>query len=85
MPTASFTTRIDADLKKQLEQIARHEDRSASYIANQAIRAFVKERIATRSLVETGLALVDRRVDGIQPDDVHNWLLDEDEARFPEQ
>ena len=83
MPTTSFTTRIDADLKAELEQIARYEDRSASYMANQAIRSFVEERKATRELVELGLEMVERGMPGIAPEAVHAWLLADDEQPFP--
>lgn len=83
MPTASFTTRIDADLKAELEQIAQYEDRSASYMANQAIRNFVEERRATRELVELGLEMVDRGVSGIPAQDIHDWMLAEDDQPFP--
>lgn len=83
MPTTSFTTRIDAELKADLEQIAQFEDRSASYIANQAIRNFVEERKATRELVELGLEMVDRGMPGIAPEAVHEWMLADDEQPFP--
>lgn len=83
MATTSFTTRIDEELKAQLDRIARFEDRSASYMANQAIRAFVEERLATRDLVETGLAMVDRTAPSIAPKDVHDWLTSDDDRAFP--
>jgi len=83
MPTTSFTTRIDADLKTDLEQIAQFEDRSASYMANLAIRNFVEERKATRELVDLGLEMVARGVPGIAPDAVHEWMLADDERPFP--
>ena len=83
MPTASFTARIDADLKAELEVIARFEDRSASWLANQAIRNFVEERIATRELLRAGLELIERGAEGIAPDAVHEWLLADDERTFP--
>jgi predicted transcriptional regulator len=83
MPTASFTARIDADLKTQLEAIARFEDRSASWLANQAIRNFVEERIATRELLRAGLALIERGAEGVAPDAVHEWLLADDDQPFP--
>ncbi|RVT80626.1 hypothetical protein DXV76_21115 [Rhodobacteraceae bacterium CCMM004] len=83
MPTASFTTRIDADLKAELERIASFEDRSASYMANQAIRNFVEERTATRELVELGLEMVDRGAPGIPAQDIHEWMLAEDDRAFP--
>lgn len=83
MATTSFTTRIDAELKAQLDQIARFEDRSASYMANQAIRAFVEERQATRHLVDTGLALVEREAPSLAAGSVHEWLTAEDDRPFP--
>ncbi|RMC29909.1 CopG family ribbon-helix-helix protein [Paracoccus alkanivorans] len=83
MATTSFTTRIDAELKAQLDQIARFEDRSASYMANQAIRAFVEERQATRQLVDTGLTLVEREAPSLASSAVHDWLTAEDDRPFP--
>ena len=84
MPTASFTARIDADLKAELEAIARFEDRSASWLANRAIRNFVEERIATRELLRAGLALIERGSEGVAPEAVHEWLAADDERAFPE-
>ncbi len=83
MPTAMFSARIDADLKVELEHLARREDRSASYMANQAIRAFVEERRAVRHLVRTGLDLVDAGAAGTTPDAIHKWFLDEAPDPFP--
>lgn len=83
MSNTSLTTRIDADLKAELEQIARYERRSASFMANQAIRNLVDERRATRELLETGLALVEMGTSGIEPQDVHAWLASDEEV-FPE-
>ena len=84
MATTSFTTRIDSELKAELEQIARFENRSASYMANQAIRALVDERKATRELVELGLELVDAGAPTLAADDIHAWMLDDDDAApFP--
>lgn len=84
MPTTSFTTRIDAELKSQLDQIAAFEDRSASYVANQAIRAFVEDRVATRALVAAGLAQVAAGDPGIAPAQVHDWLMADDDRTFPD-
>jgi predicted transcriptional regulator len=83
MPTASFTARIDADLKTELEAIARFEDRGASWLVNQASCNYVEERIATRELLRAGLALIERRVEGVAPGAVHEWLSDDDERAFP--
>ena len=83
MTTASFTARIDADLKAELEAIARFEDRSASWLANQALRNFVDERIATRQLLRAGLKLIERQIGGATPKDVRQWLSADDERAFP--
>ena len=83
MPTASFTTRIDSDLKKSLERIAEYEDRSASWVANRAIKAFVEEREATRALVNTGLELVERGTQGVSSGAIHQWLKDDEAKPFP--
>lgn len=84
MATTSFTTRIDTDLKAELEQIARFEDRSASYMANQAIKAMVEERKATRELIELGLALVEQGAPSIPASEIHDWFMADDDRPFPE-
>lgn len=84
MASTSFTHRMDPALKEELERIARFEDRSASYMANQAIRAFVAEREATRELVREGLRQVDGAGPSVSADEVRDWLLADDERPFPE-
>ena len=83
MPTAMFTTRLDTELKTELESIARAEDRSASWVANQAIRAFVEERRAVRDLMDTGLEMVKRGAPGVASEAVHDWMLAEKDRPFP--
>ena len=83
MPTAMFTTRLDAELKAELERIALAEDRSASWVANQAIRAFVEERRAVRELLDAGLEMVAQESPGVAPEEVHDWMLDNDDRPFP--
>ena len=83
MPTAMFTARLDAELKAELERIARAEDRSASWVASEAIRAFVEERRAVRDLVDMGLEMVERGAAGVTPGAVHDWMLAEDDQSFP--
>lgn len=83
MATVSFTTRIDAGLKSRLEEIAQYEDRSASYIANQAIRSLVEERDATKELIKTGLAVFEKTGASISASAVNTWLESEDDMPFP--
>jgi predicted transcriptional regulator len=84
MPIASLTTRIDANLKSELEKIARYEKRSASFLTIQAITNLVEERRATRELVETGLALIEAGVPGISSAQVHEWFMADENAPFPQ-
>jgi len=82
MSATSFTTRIDSELKSRLEKIARFEDRSASYMANQAIKALVEEREATHDLVAVGMKLVEKDV-SISEVEIDEWLLADEQAPFP--
>ena len=84
MASASFTHRMDPDLKAELEKIARFDDRSASYVANMAIRALVEERQATRELVIEGLRQVEAGAPSVPADEVQDWLLADDDRPFPE-
>lgn len=84
MPTSTFTTRIDVGLKDRLQQIARYDRRSASFVANQAILNLVEEREATRELVETGLMLVEKGAPSISAKAIHIWMNGPEDAPFPE-
>ena len=82
MPTVSFTHRIDPDLKSELDRIARYEDRSASYMANLAIRGLVEERRATRELIDTGLEFAKAGGPSVEAADIHDWLLSDEDVPF---
>ena len=83
MPTSTFTTRIDVDLKERLQKIAQYDRRSASFMANQAILNLVEEREATRELIETGLMLADKGI-SISSEAIHAWMNGPEDAPFPE-
>lgn len=84
MGTSIFSTRIDSDLKEELQRIAKAERRSTSFIANQAIENLVAERRATRELVELGMQLAEQGASSIPAEDIHSWILAEDDtAPFP--
>ena len=84
MPTVPFTARIEQNLKTELDKIARYERRSAGFMANQAIRNLVEERIATRELIETGLALIEMGAPSIPANEMHDWLFAEEDLPFPQ-
>lgn len=82
MATATFTTRLDTEVKADLEAIARYEDRSASYLANQAITALVEERKATHELIGVGLKLINKGA-SISEEAMDAWFDGPDDAPFP--
>lgn len=45
MATVSLTIRIDEHDKKAVEQLAKKDDRSISYVVNQAIKEFIKKNL----------------------------------------
>jgi predicted transcriptional regulator len=59
MGTASFTFRIDRDLRERLEAEARAEERSSGAIAQRAIQEFLDQRDAFRRAVDEGEAEAD--------------------------
>ncbi len=83
MPTTKFSTRMDEDLKARLERVAEFENRSTSYVANQAIKAVVEEREQTHELVKVGLQLVDQG-QAISEQAVDVWLRADGDTPFPE-
>ena len=84
MASVSFTHGIDPELRAEIEKIARFEDRSASLVANLAIRGFVDERQATRDLAREGLRQVAAGAPSIPSEEVRDWLLADDDRPFPE-
>ena len=58
--TAIITTRIDAALKARLEALARSTKRSKSYLAAEAIAAYVELNEWQIAEIEAGIAELDR-------------------------
>ena len=61
MPSTTFSMRIDIDLKKALEDQAKLEDRSTSYIAQRAIEEWARRQEAVRSSIREAIELDDGR------------------------
>lgn len=55
MATERLSLRIDAVLKKSLEQEAKREDRSASYLAVKAIETMLRSRTEKRAAVRDAI------------------------------
>jgi predicted transcriptional regulator len=57
MATATFTMRMDSDLKSRLEAEASREDRSASWLAAQAIKMMLDEKAEKYTAIERALEI----------------------------
>ena len=59
MTTERLSLRIDANLKKNLEQEARRDERSASYLAVKAIEAMLRDRAEKRAAIRAAVSEAD--------------------------
>lgn len=55
MATATFSMRMDADVKRRLEEQAARSDRSAAWVAQQAIEEYLGRNDAMRRAVQEAL------------------------------
>lgn len=71
--TSSLTVRIDDGLKKELESLAKQEERPMSYLVVQAIRSMIDQRSA---LVEAIDASVKEEAQGefISEQAMNDWV-----------
>ena len=83
MATERLSLRIDAGLKKSLEQEAKLEDRSASYLAVKAIEAMLHERVEKRAAVRAAIAEAETGA-FISQDAMDTWIASWDsDAELP--
>jgi predicted transcriptional regulator len=71
--TTTLSVRIDVDTKRRLEALARRARRSKSFLAAEAISAFVEEESWQLDEIHAGLEELDRGR-GVAHNDVSNWL-----------
>jgi predicted transcriptional regulator len=71
--TTTLSVRIDADMKKRLESLARRSRRSKSFLAAEAIAAFVEAESWQLDEIQTGLGALDAGR-GVPHKDVANWV-----------
>ena len=62
MTTVPFSFRIDSDTKAQLELEARALDRSASYVATKAIKAYLRASQRKRAAIDQAVEAAEKRV-----------------------
>lgn len=73
MATVPFTLRLDAELKKSLEEEALQDDRSASYLATKAIESMLAGRREKRRLIEEALVEAEKG-EFVSREAVHEWM-----------
>lgn len=73
MKTALFSVRLEATLKARLEDEAKRRDRTASFIANRAIRLYFEELDRTRRELDEAFAEADKGV-FISGEAVQKWM-----------
>jgi predicted transcriptional regulator len=71
--TTTLSVRIDAATKKQLEALARRTRRSKSFLAAEAIAAFVDAESWQLDEIQGGLRELDEGR-GVAHEDVSTWL-----------
>lgn len=72
MPSATFSMRMDADIKRRLEEQAARSDRSSAWVAQQAIEEYLGRSAALRTAVQEALDNDDGR--RTSSDAVMRWL-----------
>jgi predicted transcriptional regulator len=71
--STTLSVRIDADTKKRLEALAKRARRSKSFLAAEAIAAFVEAESWQLDEIQEGLAALDQGR-GVPHKDVATWL-----------
>lgn len=73
MATVPFTLRIDPKVKAGLEEAAKANDRTASYVAAKAIEAYLEAREEKRRIIEAAVIEADKGV-FVSSEAVHKWM-----------
>ena len=83
MATVQFSIRMDPDIKARFERLAKLEDRSAGYVAQQAIDAYVSRQENLLEVIrlaeieaDKGVFISDEKMDAW----VNSWGTDEELA-----
>jgi RHH-type rel operon transcriptional repressor/antitoxin RelB len=71
--TTTLSVRIDRDTKKQLEVLAKRARRSKSFLAAEAIAAYVEAESWQLDEIQAGLKELDEGRGGVH-EDVSKWL-----------
>lgn len=73
MPSSTFTVRVDTAAKKRLEKLAKNTGRSRSFLAAEAIDAYLDVNEWQVAGIKEAIASVDRG-EGIPHEQVKQWV-----------
>jgi RHH-type transcriptional regulator, rel operon repressor / antitoxin RelB len=73
MPSATFTVRVDSNVKKRLEKLARSTGRSRSFLAAEAIGSYLDVNEWQVAGIKRAIEAMDRG-DGIPHERVKEWI-----------
>jgi len=73
MPTTTFTVRVDTNVRKRLEKLARSTARSRSFLAAEAIEEYLKVNEWQVAGIERAMASLDRG-EGVSHREVKDWV-----------
>lgn len=74
MPVSQpFSVRLDPDLKRRLDQVARKTDRSSSYLVVKAIEQFLDARHEKQAAIEEALKAADTG-EFISSETMNTWV-----------
>ena len=73
MKSTTFTVRVDTDVKKRLERLAKSTGRSRSFLAAEAINGYLDVNEWQVEGIKRAIASLDRS-EGIPHDQVKDWV-----------
>jgi predicted transcriptional regulator len=73
MPSTTFTVRIESEVKKRLEKLARSTGRSRSFLAAEALNDYLDVNEWQVAGVKRAIASLDRG-EGVSHQEVKDWV-----------
>lgn len=72
--TETLSIRLDADTKRKLDALSKQAKRSKSFLAAEAITAYVESEAWQLAEIRAGIAELDAGQPGVSHDKVSAWL-----------
>jgi len=80
MPSTTFTVRVEAEVKKRLEKLAKSTGRSRSFLAAEALSEYLAVNEWQVAGVKRAMASLDRG-EGVAHQEVRHWVNSWDRRR----